>query len=45
MEEERASFKIEPMDYKETAVFHPDLSAEDYSLVYGITGGGSPLYQ
>ena len=32
-------FKIEPLDYKETAVFHPDLSAEDYSLVYGITGG------
>ena len=32
-------FKIEPLDYKETAVFHPDLSAEDRSLVYGITGG------
>lgn len=32
-------FKIEPLDYKETAVFHPDLSAEDQSLVYGITGG------
>lgn len=32
-------FKIEPLDYKETAVFHPDLSAEDHSLVYGITGG------
>ena len=31
-------FKIEPLDYKETAVFHPNLSAEDQSLVYGITG-------
>ena len=32
-------FKIEPLDYKETAVFHPGLSAEDNSLIYGITGG------
>lgn len=32
-------FKIEPLDYKETAVFHPKLSAEDNSLIYGITGG------
>ena len=32
-------FKIEPLDYKETAVFHPSLSAEDNSLIYGITGG------
>ena len=32
-------FKIEPLDYRETAVFHPDLSAEDNSLIYGITGG------
>ncbi|MFR6324618.1 MAG: hypothetical protein ACLUNM_13930 [Segatella copri] len=24
-------FKIEPLDYKETAVFHPNLSAEDNS--------------
>ena len=32
-------FKIEPLDYKETAVFHPNLSAEDNSLIYGITGG------
>lgn len=32
-------FKIEPLDYKETAVFHPALSAEDNSLIYGITGG------
>lgn len=34
-----AQFKIEPLNYKETAVFHPDLSAEDNSLIYGITGG------
>lgn len=32
-------FKIEPLDYKETAVFHPDLSVEENSLIYGITGG------
>ena len=32
-------FKIEPLNYKETAVFHPNLSAEDNSLIYGITGG------
>ncbi len=32
-------FKIEPLDYKETAVFHPLLSAEENSLIYGITGG------
>ena len=32
-------FKIGPLDYKETAVFHPELSVEDNSLVYGITGG------
>lgn len=32
-------FKIEPLDYKETAVFHQNLSAEDNYLIYGITGG------
>ena len=32
-------FKIEALDYKETAVFHPDLSNEENSLIYGITGG------
>ena len=32
-------FKIEPLDYKETAVFHPNLSPEGNSLIYGITGG------
>lgn len=32
-------FKIEPLDYKETAVFHPDMSEEDNALIYGITGG------
>ena len=31
--------EIEPLDYKETAVFHPNLSFEDNSLIYGITGG------
>ena len=31
-------FKIEPLDYRETAVFHPNLSSEDNALIYGITG-------
>ena len=33
-----AQFKIMPLDYKETAVFHPNLSEEDNALIYGITG-------
>ena len=32
-------FKIEPLDYRETAVFHPYLTSEDNALIYGITGG------
>ena len=32
-------FKIEPMDYRETATFHPALSDTDNALIYGITGG------
>lgn len=32
-------FKIAPLDYKESAVFHPNLSTEDNALIYGITGG------
>lgn len=32
-------FKIEPLDYRDTAVFHPELSLEDNALIYGITGG------
>lgn len=34
-----AQFKIEPLTYKETAIFHPELSKEENALVYGITGG------
>lgn len=34
-----AQFKIEPLTYKETAVFNPNLSVSDNALVYGITGG------
>jgi hypothetical protein len=34
-----AQFKIEPLTYKETAVFNPTLSAEENALIYGITGG------
>lgn len=32
-------FKIEPLNYKETALFHPELTYEDNALIYGITGG------
>lgn len=32
-------FKIEPLDYKDTAVFHPELPVADNALIYGITGG------
>ncbi len=32
-------FKIEALDYKDTAVFHPELSHEENALIYGITGG------
>lgn len=32
-------FKIEPLNYKETVVFLPDLSNFDNALIYGITGG------
>lgn len=34
-----AQFKIEPLTYKETAVFHPELSREENAWIYGITGG------
>ncbi len=34
-----AQFKIEPLNYKETAVFHPKLSCAENALIYGITGG------
>ena len=34
-----AQFKIEPMTYRDTAVFHPDFSAELNAYIYGITGG------
>ncbi len=34
-----AQFKIEPLDYEETAVFHPDRPLADNALIYGITGG------
>lgn len=34
-----AQFKIEPLSYKETAVFNPSLSDEQNAWIYGITGG------
>lgn len=32
-------FKIEPLNYKETAMFNPDLDNATNAFVYGITGG------
>ncbi len=34
-----AQFKIEPLTYRETAVFNPDLTPEENAYVYGVTGG------
>lgn len=34
-----AQFKIQALDYRETSLFHPELSAPDQALLYGITGG------
>lgn len=34
-----AQFKIEPLNYMETAMFNPQLTKEENALVYGITGG------
>lgn len=36
-------FKIEPLNFKETAVFNPDLDNVTNAFVYGVTGG-SPHY-
>lgn len=32
-------YKIEPLGYKDTAVFAPQLSTEGKALLYGVTGG------
>ena len=34
-----AQFKLQALTYREITVFHPELSAEDQALLYGITGG------
>lgn len=34
-----AQFKIEPLTYRETSIFNPDLTNEENALIYGITGG------
>lgn len=34
-----AQFRLEPLNYYESSLFVPDYSAEEKSLVYGITGG------
>lgn len=34
-----AQFKIEPLNYRETAVFHPECTDTENALIYGITGG------
>ena len=34
-----AQFKLEALHYREIKAFHPNLSPEQLSLIYGITGG------
>lgn len=34
-----AQFKLLPLTYRESAVFHPDFPPEKNALIYGITGG------
>lgn len=34
-----AQFRIEPLGYREAALFTPSLSWEDKAIIYGITGG------
>ena len=34
-----AQMKIQPLTYRESAEFYPQLNLEDQSLLYGITGG------
>ena len=34
-----AQFKLEALHYREIAAFHPDMTPEQLSLIYGITGG------
>lgn len=34
-----AQFKIEALHYREVAAFHPTLTPEQLSVIYGITGG------
>src|SRR5699024_10516699 len=38
-----AQFKIEPFDYYDTGKWFPNYTAEEKSIMYGITGG-IPLY-
>lgn len=34
-----AQFKLQALTYREMTVFHPELSCEEQSLLYGVTGG------
>lgn len=34
-----AQFKIQALTYREITVFHPELTAADQALLYGVTGG------
>ena len=34
-----AQFKLEALHYREIKAFHPDMTPEQLSLIYGITGG------
>ena len=34
-----AQIRLEPLSYRDAARFHPELSAEENALIYGVTGG------
>lgn len=34
-----AQLRLEPLSYRDTAAFHPELSPEENALIYGVTGG------
>lgn len=38
-ERRTAQFKIHALTYRETTIFHPELSAPLQALLYGITSG------
>lgn len=34
-----AQLKVQALNYRETAVFHPELNVQEQALLYGVTGG------